>query len=156
MHATIKQNLIEKYEPLLREFHLYAIKNFIVAKNRMKFKTTNAKYKLLLLEQHAWQSSLMTHSHGMCSTSSLSKTLTMWKLSMKHFLYVSIFLQSYSYYSFFYFCSLIYSLYYRCDWKITCKGLSSKQVNWRPHYQNAGFDSREQGVNNYLFYTIHN
>lgn len=49
MHATIKQNLIEKFQPMLKETHLYAMKNFIVAENRMKYKTTNAKYKIIFI-----------------------------------------------------------------------------------------------------------
>lgn len=34
---------------MLKETHLYAMKNFIVAENRMKYKTTNAKYKIIFI-----------------------------------------------------------------------------------------------------------
>lgn len=36
---------MERVKPILKEGHVFAIKNIIVAENRMKYKTTTNKYK---------------------------------------------------------------------------------------------------------------
>lgn len=44
IHATIPRSLISKFKPLLKEDHLYAIKNFMVMINDNRYKTTTRMY----------------------------------------------------------------------------------------------------------------
>ncbi|XP_073158107.1 replication protein A 70 kDa DNA-binding subunit B-like [Henckelia pumila] len=46
IHATIKDGILEKVKPILKEGHLYAVKNVIVAENMLKYKTTKNEYKI--------------------------------------------------------------------------------------------------------------
>ncbi|KZV17224.1 Replication protein A 70 kDa DNA-binding subunit [Dorcoceras hygrometricum] len=46
IHASIKKPVLDSVRPILKEGHLFAIKNIIVAENRMKYKTTASKYKI--------------------------------------------------------------------------------------------------------------
>ncbi|KAH6811008.1 hypothetical protein C2S51_024770 [Perilla frutescens var. frutescens] len=51
IHASIPKGLISKFEMFMEEGKLYAIKNFVVANNFIRYKTTNSKYKLLMYKQ---------------------------------------------------------------------------------------------------------
>ncbi|KZV23276.1 hypothetical protein F511_02177 [Dorcoceras hygrometricum] len=46
IHASVKKPVLDRVKPILKEGHLFAIKNIIVAENRMKYKTTASKYKI--------------------------------------------------------------------------------------------------------------
>lgn len=46
INATIKYGTIKKAKAIIIEGHIYAIKDVIVADNRLKYKTTSNKYKI--------------------------------------------------------------------------------------------------------------
>ncbi|KZV25510.1 replication protein A 70 kDa DNA-binding subunit B-like [Dorcoceras hygrometricum] len=46
IHASVKKPVLDKVRHILKDGHLFAIKNIIVAENRMKYKTTTSKYKI--------------------------------------------------------------------------------------------------------------
>ncbi|KAL2543379.1 Replication protein A 70 kDa DNA-binding subunit [Abeliophyllum distichum] len=48
IHATVRQVLIETFEPLMKEGKLYAIRSFVVVSNNMMFKMTAHKYRIFI------------------------------------------------------------------------------------------------------------
>lgn len=51
VHASLKGAAMDTIKPKLLEGHLYAVKDVIVADNRLKFKTTQCKYKLIFMKK---------------------------------------------------------------------------------------------------------
>lgn len=51
IHATIKYVVVKRVKPILKEGCLYAIKDIIVAENRLKYKTTKNKFKINFREK---------------------------------------------------------------------------------------------------------
>ncbi|KAH6762437.1 hypothetical protein C2S52_019870 [Perilla frutescens var. hirtella] len=51
IHATIRRELMGDYVTFLREGHLYHVENFVVADNRMKYKTTLHRKKIIFIKK---------------------------------------------------------------------------------------------------------
>ncbi|XP_073049428.1 uncharacterized protein [Primulina eburnea] len=50
IHGSIKKDeVMQRLKPILREGHIFAIKNMVVAKNGMTFKTIKNKYKIIFI-----------------------------------------------------------------------------------------------------------
>lgn len=49
IHATMDRSLISKFKHLLKEDHIYGMKNFIVMPNNNKYKTTSRMYYIKII-----------------------------------------------------------------------------------------------------------